>query len=257
VSEIPAIERALVEAARRRYPRRRRTTARAGAALLAAAALAVALVWVLDPLASERADERPAPAPTTAPSPAPPRESADGFERQLSLLGVLRTPSAGTDGQARDQIRAWHELRPRAGYARLLGSRANGAAFLLVPVARYEPTMWPNDATRRFKPKWAPDGLCLMSARDPRATGICGSTQDLLDGSLSGERAGQVFGVVPDGVVAVRPAPGMKQVPVHRNFYVYEYTPTRDAPAWCDRAGTCREITPWWWCDRGGTCVDG
>ena len=96
-----------------------------------------------------------------------------------------------------------------------------------------------------------------MSRDEPRAKGICGSTQDLLDGSLSGERAGQVFGVVPDGVVAVRPAPGMKRVPVHQNFYVYEYTPTRHAPAWCDRAGPCKEITPWWWCDRGGTCADG
>ena len=60
MSEIPAIERALLEAAQRRYPRRRRTTARAGAGLLAVAALVVALAWVFHPLASERADERSA-----------------------------------------------------------------------------------------------------------------------------------------------------------------------------------------------------
>jgi hypothetical protein len=93
----------------------------------------------------------------------------------------------------------------------------------------------------------ARDGLCLMRRGTQGGAGICGSTDDLLSGRLWGALAGQVYGVVPDGVTAVQPLPGAPLVPVRRNFYVYD-DPRESGPipppAWCRGSERCVPTRP-------------
>jgi hypothetical protein len=67
------------------------------------------------------------------------------------------------------------------------------------------------------------------------------TTGELAKGELWSALAGQVYGVVPDAVAAVRPEPGAKPVKVRRNFFVYPAPrPRIGKPVFLDAQG--REI---------------
>jgi hypothetical protein len=153
----------------------------------------------------------------------------DRFGSQLERLGVLRHESSRDhDRQVEQQVRDWRRYRPRSRYARLLGKAPSGSAFVLVPVREYDVMLDMSTAERA--PQIARDGLCLMRRGTQGGAGVCGSTDDLLAGRLWGALAGQVYGVVPDGVTAVQPLPGAPLVAVHRNFYVYADPRERPVP---------------------------
>src|SRR5262249_37261274 len=141
------------------------------------------------------------------------------------------------------QVRAWRDLHPRGADARLLGKAPSGGAFVLVPVRRFRLTEI-DGAPARLRTRWVPDGLCLMRRGNQGRAGSCPATAALLARALSGSIAGQSYGVVPDGVVAVRPKPGMSPVPVSRNFYVYDAIPHAGPPAWCYPDGDCKPTHP-------------
>jgi hypothetical protein len=166
-----------------------------------------------------------------------------GFARQLGLLGVLRDRRPrDNDPEVADSVREWRRYGPRRGYARLLGKAPSGSAFVLLPVKRYHVMIGTG-----ARDEMARDGLCLWRRGTQGGVGVCGSTTDLLAGRLWGAVAGQVYGVVPDRVTAVRPLPGAQLVPVRRNFYVYDDPRERGPippPAWCDPTGRCVPTHP-------------
>lgn len=230
MSELPALEAALIDAARRHRGRQRPAWRRPVAGVLATGAvlaLALALIVLLPGDDVEREATPAGPA-------------AGGFTRQLDVLGVLRQRTAADDDpQVRQQVRDWKELQPRATYARLLAKAPSGGAFVLVPVRRIQR---PGGTYHR-------DGLCLMRRGTQGGVGICGSTEDLQAGNIRSAIAGQVFGVVPDGIKFVRPTEGAEGVPVRRNFYVYDDPRTSQRgpippPALCTQADVCTAVAP-------------
>ncbi len=245
MTEIPAIERELLEAARRRYGTRPRPAWRSWR-LLAPAAVALGLLaaaWVAVGTPAPRDIERPA----VPPAADPPSVSPGGYARQRELLGVLRDRTAADDDRQVDAVvRGFRRHGPRAEAARLLGKAPSGGAFVLVPVERFRVLdrrrKTPRDS--RIEQIPARDGLCLMRRGNQGGAGICGSTQALLSGSLTGAIAGQSYGIVPDGVLAVRPTPTSRKVPVHRNFYVYDYVRSAGWAQWCYADGSCRPTRP-------------
>jgi len=168
---------------------------------------------------------------------------------QLAEFGVLRrAPTAGDHGA--QSTYALRFLDPslhgvRTDYVRLLGTQANGEAFVLVPVQSY--------AAQDGEGPSITDALCLFS-QDVDGGGLgCFSTQQILDGravesmgrpkplaiapsgatvTASGRSHFQrvrgvtltdvvYFGLVPDGVTSIKLTSdqGSVTVPVHDNFF--------------------------------------
>ena len=127
----------------------------------------------------------------------------------------------------------------RTGYARLLGKAPSGYAFVLLPVLEFD-RLKPSTMVdgKLPTPETIRDGLCLVRRGSQGGAGKCVTTAELEKGSLWNALAGQVFGVVPDSVAAVRPAPGAKPVRVKRSFFVYPAPePTIPKPVFLDAHG--------------------
>ena len=209
MTEIPAIERELLEAARRLIrPAPATCVAPVAAARPAPAAVALGLLtvtWGRGRCAPAADVERPAPSPAAD----PPYASPGGYVRQRELLGVERNRTAADgDRQVAAVVRGFRRNGPHAGAARLLGKAASGGAFRAgagraLLGARFAPgRRRGTHASRRSPRETAPH-----APRQPGRGRHLRSMQALLSGSLIGAIAGQSYGVVPDGVVAVRPTP--------------------------------------------------
>jgi hypothetical protein len=222
------LQRELVDAAARRPARTHHRTSPAivpAVTLACIAALALALhPWSSDP------GSKPA--------------TRSAFAEQLALLGVLRDKHpADNDRQVlaetRNYTRAQMPVRP--GYARLLGKAPSGYAFILLPVTHFTKLAPGKDGT--FSPKTIRDGICLMRRGSEGGAGMCVTTRQLQAGELNGALAGQAYGVVPDGIVAVRPHGRTTTVPVNRNFYVFPAPAGNDfRVTWLDAQGN--PVTP-------------
>lgn len=166
----------------------------------------------------------------------PPARASTGraYARQRARLTVLRTRiPEDRDPQVRRVERELdHTWR---GTGRWLGEASPGYAYVLVAVRRYLKGLDPLTQ----KPDYGRDGLCLRRRGSQAGMVVCGSLRDLLGGRLHGAMAGRTFGLVPDGVAAVRPRPSADPVPVTRNFYVYDAKGTSQirSPEWLDAAG--------------------
>jgi hypothetical protein len=204
---------------------------------LAATATAIALAAVLGLHASAPRSEHPAAKPTPTPTPAP---RARQFDRQLRLLGILRNrTSADNDPQVHAAVRDYTRagMPVRTGYARLLAKAPSRYAFALLPVLEFDR----NTLGLPAKMQTIQDGICLVRRGSQGGAGQCMTTDELAKGELWFALAGQVYGVVPDSVAAVRPKAGAKPVDVRRNFFVYPAPKPRiGKPIFLDAQG--REI---------------
>jgi len=201
-----------------------------------AAALAVATVLALT--GAEPPPERSATTPTPVPTPAP---LSPRFDRQLQLLGILRNwRKADNDPQVHAAVREYTRagLPVRTKYARLLAKAPGRYAYVLLPVLEFDRNTLGSGA----KMQTVRDGICLVRRGPQAGAGQCVTTDELERGALWYALAGQVYGVVPDGVAAVRPEPGAKPVKVKRNFFVYPAPkPAIPKPAYLDAEG--RELS--------------
>lgn len=205
----------------------------------AATAVTLALVAVLGLYALTPPSERPAAKPTPTPTPAP---RSQRFDRQLQLLGILRNRTgADNDPQVHAAVREYTRagMPVRTGYGRLLAKAPRRYAFVLLPVLEFDR----NTQGRPAKMQTIRDGICLVRRGLQGGAGQCMTTGEVAKGELWFALAGQVYGVVPDSVAAVRPQPGAKPVKVRRNFFVYPAPKPRiRKPILLDSEG--REITP-------------
>jgi hypothetical protein len=215
---------------------------------LTAAALAVcASVLVLGIVGAVAL--RPAPRMKTPPVQPAPRTPPRGpvvtrstFAEQLALLSVLRNPTAADrDRQVGYEARLWINAGTpvRADYARLLGKAPkSGKAFVLLPVTRFERYGYTLGGPRTVT-EIIYNALCLMRRGTQGGAGTCVSMPEFRRTGIFGALAGQIYGVVPDGVTAVRPSRGAAPVPVRRNFYVYsaKHRNPNLRPAWLDARG--------------------
>jgi hypothetical protein len=200
---------------------------------------------------------------------------------QLARLGVLRRAATDADHGA-ESAYALRLMDPdlqgiRTGYVRLLGTQQDGKGYVLVPVASY--------GSRDHTGAATPDALCLFS-RDVDGGGLsCFTTRQVLEGRAEAamgpptgvEPVGPVvttpngsrfrrtrstvtaagmrfFGLVPDGVAAVRLAndQGAALATVHDNFF--------QAPIPTDAAHAGEPLKPgdlptYEWLDAAGNVV--
>lgn len=208
---------------------RRVSAAPLAVAGLAAAAVAVAVV-------GNEADTVERDIDTT------PRKIArpGGFGTQRRLLRVLRIPTrADRDPQVRGTVREYRDLGPRT--ARLLGFTPSGGAYVLLATREYEEFIQPRppiEPGEDFETRTHRNGLCLIRQGTQGDAVQCLGTAAIRAGLLAGAAAGEVYGVVPDGVTHVVPPRGHPPVRVRRNFYRY---PARGnpgpAPIWLDTRG--------------------
>jgi hypothetical protein len=209
-----------------------------GSIAMAVTACAIVVVLALAGMAVLR-PLPPEPAPL---SERPPVVERSTFAEQRSLLSVLRERTAAdADPQVALETEEWTRSGTpvRADYARLLGKAPkSGKAFVLLSVPHYNGRL-PGDPMKPID-----NAVCLTRRGTEGGAGSCVSTPDFRRRGISSVLAGQVYGVVPDQVVAVRPQPGARPVPVRRNFYAYPVA-LRDAsvvPTWLDAHG--RTIGP-------------
>jgi hypothetical protein len=248
MSVFPEVEAGLYSAAERAaagYRRARRLRLLAlvavAVALLAGAALAASGVW--SPQLGNPKYGRP-----TVGKSSPPAD-------QLRALGVLRRPQQAADRgpPARYALRF---LGPnshgvRLAYVRLLARGPGGRGFVLVPIERYDPGPPPTPAFKRaFAPK--SNALCVFAQASDGGGKDCYSTADLLAGRAStGSIGRETYGLVPDGVAAVRLEFVTGQtltVPVRGNFYVTDSPRERRHAAHSPAAAVEAEI----WLDANG-----
>lgn len=179
--------------------------------------------------------------------PASPQAADSSFAVQRAVLSVLRDREARDDDpRVRREIRDWRQVEHvrgvRAQYARLLGVAPSGSGYVLVPTESYDDPGRPDPATGRVRSRRRPNGLCLVRQGTQGGAAQCYSTSDVLRGRARDQLAGFAYGLVPDGVHAVRPSPGDRPVRVKRNFYVFPWrwqerrNPAPD-PEWLDAHG--------------------
>jgi hypothetical protein len=170
--------------------------------------------------------------PTGASSIASDRESTS----LLRSLSILRQPQA-LDPQVEREVHSWRANVVPTGVlrARLLGIAPSGSAFVLLAVNGWREYDF---ATRSDSRPY--DALCLMRRGTQGGAGSCASVAQMRTGALFGALAGQVYGVVPDGVAQVRPKGSAVAIPVRHNFYSYSVritTPPYTEPVWADAQG--------------------
>jgi hypothetical protein len=91
-----------------------------------------------------------------------------------------------------------------------------------------------------FKQSRPHDALCLMRRGTEGGMGFCSTVDAMRRGQLFGALAGQVYGVVPDGVARVRPPASAAEIPVRHNFFAYSVhltEPPFRQPVWLDAHG--------------------
>jgi hypothetical protein len=248
MSVFPEFEAGLYSAAARAatsYRRGRRlrlvVLAAVAVALLAGAALAATGVWAPQ-LGNPKYGK-----PTVGKS-VPPSD-------QLRVLGVLRRPQTVADRgpQTRSALRFLgpNSRGVRLAYVRLLALRADGRGFVLVPVERYDPGPAPTAAWRRaFAPK--ENALCVFAQASDGGGKACYSTREVLSGRASAGSVGrETYGLVPDGVAAVRLQFVKGQTFVAKvkdNFFVADSPPERKDARHSPAAAVAVET----WLDEGG-----
>jgi hypothetical protein len=209
------IEQQLVAAAHRRTRLRYarlplpRPTTLAGSA--AATAIALALV------SGAAVIQRHSDGPTSDERPAVSAPAADSFAAQLAALGVLRERTAGDDDPQVAKTVKGFGPEARADYARLLDKAPSGSAFVLVPVKHYRQTTLTNG---RLITRTVNNATCLMRRGTQGGAGDCKTTAQLRAHGITGALAGQYYGLVPDGVAAIRLVRNGAPIPVERNFWV-------------------------------------
>jgi hypothetical protein len=166
-------------------------------------------------------------------------------ETPLTSLAILRSPQA-RHFEVGHEVRSWLHGGSITAVrrARLLGRAPSGSAYVLLAVSGWHDvisiTHHDHDPYLIFKQSRSHDALCLMRRGTEGGMGLCSTVEAMRRGALFGALAGQVYGVVPDGVARVRPPGSETEIPVRHNFFAYSAHLTKPPfpqPTWLDAHG--------------------